>query len=550
MYWRLVSRIAIFVLLVGIIAGAIPAQAAVDSTFLTTTPSGPPDAQPHTDGSTVVWQVHQSQVAESPRDVYAAKLTDRQVFPVATGPTDQGDPDIDGGIVVWADGARDPETGLGVYTIRGRDLATGRELEIGSAMGESPRPAISGKWVVWRSQTGDAWSILARDISTMSEPFTLMRRTGGFVAIQPPSIDGDQMVWLESVERTVDGKAIWDWQFVTCPVADCTATVVSETKDSPFVPTSYDAGGDFVVFDSFTPFHSVTAVDLRTHASRVLPGNGFRPTTDGRYVFWESWQTSKIVDLQGYDLQTESTFPVSASTGFNRRPSTSHGMLVWQRGTGSVEIHSAPIASMLPSARQPDPGTTSPDWLYFSETGHYLSAGFQQFWERSGGLPVFGFPLTEEFSEQGLTVQYLERQRFEYHPEHAGTPYETELGLLGTEDANRRGLPGNAAFQPLPGGTSSDGNCTFVPETGHKLCGMFRSYWRSHGLEFDDPGISYRESLALFGYPISEEFTDPETGLVTQYFERARFEYHPENPVPSQVLLGRLGADMIAQRGW
>ncbi|CCF83220.1 hypothetical protein NITHO_2030012 [Nitrolancea hollandica Lb] len=102
----------------------------------------------------------------------------------------------------------------------------------------------------------------------------------------------------------------------------------------------------------------------------------------------------------------------------------------------------------------------------------------------------------------------------------------------------------------MPGNTPGEGNCTFVPETGHKLCGVFRSYWRSHGLEFNDPGISYRESLALFGYPISEEYTDPETGLVTQYFERARFEYHPENPVPTQVLLGRLGADVIAQSGW
>jgi hypothetical protein len=523
MHRRLLGRIATIFLLVGMLAEVIPAQAAENSTYLTTTPNGATDAVPHTDGSTVVWQVHQSQVAESPRDVYAAKLTDRRVVPVATGPTDQGDPDIDGGIVVWADGASDPETGLGVYTIRGRDLATGRELEIGSAMGESPRPAISGKWVVWRSQTGGAWSILARDIGTMGEPFTLVRRVGGSMAIQPPSIDGDRVVWLESVERTVDGKAIWDWQFVTCPVANCTAAVVSETKDSPFVPTSYDAGGDFIVYDAFTPSHSVTAVDLRTRTSRALPGNGFRPTTDGRYVFWESWQMSEIVDLQGYGIQTVSTFPVSAGTGFNRRPNTSHGILVWQRGTGPVEIHAAPIASFLPTARQPDPGTTSPNWLYFSETGHYLSAGFQQFWERSGGLPVFGFPLTEEFSEQGLTVQYLERQRFEYHPEHAGTPYETEPGLLGTEDATRRGLSRSAAFQPWPGNPPSDGDCTFVPETGHKLCGMFRSYWRSHGLEFNDPAISYRESLALFGYPISEEHTDPATGLVTQYFERARF---------------------------
>ncbi|HEU4792970.1 MAG TPA: hypothetical protein VFS96_04865, partial [Nitrolancea sp.] len=377
---RILGRIAAVFLLVGLLVGALPAQAADDPTYLTTTPAGPPDAQPHTDGTTVVWQVHQSQVKESPRDVYAANLTDRKVFPVATGPTDQGDQDIDGGVVVWADGARDPATGLGVFTIRGRDLATGRELEIGSALGESPLPAISGNWVVWRSQTGDAWSIKARNIATMSEPFTLVRRVGGSVALQPPSIDGDRVVWLESLERTMDGRAIWDWQFFTCQVTDCTATVVSEAKDSPFVPTSYDVGGDFVVYDAFTPFHSVTAVDLRTRTSKVMPGKGYVPTTDGRYVFWESWQSSLIVDLQGYDLQTESTFPVSADTGFNRVPTARHGKLAWQRGTGPVEIHAAPIVSFLPSARRLDASTTIPGSTYFPETGHYLSAGFQQFW--------------------------------------------------------------------------------------------------------------------------------------------------------------------------
>ncbi|HEX7102218.1 MAG TPA: peptidoglycan hydrolase, partial [Nitrolancea sp.] len=66
-----------------------------------------------------------------------------------------------------------------------------------------------------------------------------------------------------------------------------------------------------------------------------------------------------------------------------------------------------------------------------------------------------------------------------------------------------------------------------------------------------DPGVSFRESLALFGYPISEEFVDPQTGYVTQYFERAVFEYHPENAgTPYTVLLKRLGADELQARGW
>lgn len=148
-----------------------------------------------------------------------------------------------------------------------------------------------------------------------------------------------------------------------------------------------------------------------------------------------------------------------------------------------------------------------------------------------------------------FTVQYFERQRFEYHPELAGTPYEVQLGRLGAEDAQRRGLLGSQPFQPIPASAAAPG-CRFFPETSHTLCEPFLSYWQSHGLEFGDPGISFRESLALFGYPISEPFRDPATGLTVQYFERARFEYHPDNPEPYRVLLGLLGTDLVRAKGW
>lgn len=57
-----------------------------------------------------------------------------------------------------------------------------------------------------------------------------------------------------------------------------------------------------------------------------------------------------------------------------------------------------------------------------------------------------------------------------------------------------------------------------------------------------DEGISYRESVALFGYPISELFVDPEAGFESQSFERAIFEYLPEHAgTEFEVLLVRLG---------
>jgi hypothetical protein len=68
-------------------------------------------------------------------------------------------------------------------------------------------------------------------------------------------------------------------------------------------------------------------------------------------------------------------------------------------------------------------------------------------------------------------------------------------------------------------------------ETGQSLQGRFLSYWRANG------------GLSIFGYPISPQDGAP----LAQVFERARFEYHPENPAPYDVLLGRLGSALYGE---
>ncbi len=81
--------------------------------------------------------------------------------------------------------------------------------------------------------------------------------------------------------------------------------------------------------------------------------------------------------------------------------------------------------------------------------------------------------------------------------------------------------------------------CQTFPETGFSACGKFLSYWREHG------------GLAQQGFPISKVFEErnapPPAGdgqiHQVQYFQRARFEDHPENQPPYDVLLGLLGAE-------
>jgi hypothetical protein len=56
------------------------------------------------------------------------------------------------------------------------------------------------------------------------------------------------------------------------------------------------------------------------------------------------------------------------------------------------------------------------DTTFFPQTNHSVSFGFKHFFDTRGGLENFGYPTTEEIRENGWTVQYFQRARFEYHP--------------------------------------------------------------------------------------------------------------------------------------
>jgi hypothetical protein len=105
--------------------------------------------------------------------------------------------------------------------------------------------------------------------------------------------------------------------------------------------------------------------------------------------------------------------------------------------------YGAPLAAARQFPAGTPPGT--PDIAWFPETQHTLRGVFKRFWEEHAGLTNFGYPLSEEVQEVSVldnrpyTVQYFERARLEYHPEHAGTPFEVLLGQLGTEDMRARG---------------------------------------------------------------------------------------------------------------
>ncbi|GAC1383973.1 MAG: hypothetical protein NVSMB42_01360 [Herpetosiphon sp.] len=178
----------------------------------------------------------------------------------------------------------------------------------------------------------------------------------------------------------------------------------------------------------------------------------------------------------------------------------------------------------------------------FVETGWRVSGRLLRFWDAYGGLPIFGLPLARQHSSPTpsgtFDAQLFERERLELHPENTA-PYDVLLGRLGDELLQR----GGRDWRVDPAGEPLAGRCRAFSETGRSVCGPFLDYWEAHGLGGEaapgGPG-----SLALFGLPLTDPHRERNSSgdlVLTQWFERARFELHPGLTPP--VLLGRLGAE-------
>ena len=95
-------------------------------------------------------------------------------------------------------------------------------------------------------------------------------------------------------------------------------------------------------------------------------------------------------------------------------------------------------------------------------------------------------------------------------------------------------LPGLLAVAPDAGAQE-----VCFPETGQCVQEPFLTYWRTRG------------GLAIHGYPLStaspEQLEDGKAYTV-QYFERSRFEHHPEHAgTQFEVLLGQFGRRILAE---
>jgi peptide/nickel transport system substrate-binding protein len=227
------------------------------------------------------------------------------------------------------------------------------------------------------------------------------------------------------------------------------------------------------------------------------------------------------------------------------------------RGLGRIALYSSVVGAMLVSTLSTAVGVPSAAAQGNSRTinNHVVAGRFLEVWSAQGSeqsnVYVNGLPITDRRSEistnNGKTydTQWFERARYEAHPENKA-PYDVLLGLLGVSISEGRpsmdpatGKPRDPADQPFVGiDKPADVGATKVwfPETKHSISGKILEYWNKYG------------GLPQFGFPLSEAFqevsaTDGKTYTV-QYFERNRFELHPEKQAPYEVELGLLGVQL------
>ncbi len=236
--------------------------------------------------------------------------------------------------------------------------------------------------------------------------------------------------------------------------------------------------------------------------------------------------------------------PVSQGMSVSINSSDGQGTLnIDSNGDGTVDQTQAP--SRLDRVNIIGGGSSTNSYS-FAQTGFQVSGRFWDVWQSgqpfNDSLYINGLPITDMHPEINVTdgktyqTQWFERARFELHPENQA-PDDVLLGLLGTDAT--AGRTSESAFQAVP---NPGGDIPWFRETGHTLGDdseggkAIAAYWNQYG------------NLKQFGFPLSQPFyeynsADGHTYLV-QYFERQRFEYHPENKgTRYEVLLGLLGVE-------
>ena len=185
--------------------------------------------------------------------------------------------------------------------------------------------------------------------------------------------------------------------------------------------------------------------------------------------------------------------------------------------------------------------------------GQTLTADFQDFYDRTGGLQRWGFPTSEvHIEETGTLTQYYQRGVVDFHRRpDLGDIYVLERRL--TWDYFGGGAGGSPDLGVEPG-TQNNNSGEQLGPWNHKVSNFSVGGVRVGFLDF----FNAFGGVQAFGFPKTEARVDtnaPGTvhiaaatpGFTRQYFQAAVMEYHPHDS-QDPVKLRLLGDDLRNQR--
>lgn len=178
-----------------------------------------------------------------------------------------------------------------------------------------------------------------------------------------------------------------------------------------------------------------------------------------------------------------------------------------------------------------------------------LTADFQDFFESTGGLQRWGFPISEvHVEESGTLTQYYQRGVVDFHRRvDLGNIYVLERRLTWDYFGGGEGGSPDLGVEP---GTVNNNTGEQLGPWNHKVSNFSVGGVRTGFLEF----FNAFGGVQAFGFPKTEARLDTNapgtvhiaaatTGFVRQYFQSAVMEHHPQD-AQAPVKLRLLGDDL------